>query len=210
MRVKFSDFYPYLEIENINDVIMEKLSILDILDMYKIEYARASSGSFSHKAICPFKIHKNGNESTPSFYVSVESNSYHCFGCQSNNDTIGFISQYEGCPREVAINKLCKIIGITKDTNVEDLKIVKKEKNDFRSIIEDFVFNAGVEIREFIKQVDKEDTRKKALKWADKQFKNLDEILDSEMNEAISIRSRDTHDKIKTNIIKLKDKYQIS
>ena len=56
--------------------ISEKVKIIDILDLLKIDYAKVSSGKFDYRARCPFQSHSNGNERTPSFYVSNNDNTY--------------------------------------------------------------------------------------------------------------------------------------
>lgn len=214
MEVKFSSFYSYLEIDNIKEIIIDKISILDILDRYKIDYVKSMSGNFTEKCICPMKIHKNGEEATPSFYISSETNSFYCFGCLSSGNVIKFVSQYEGCPHEIAITKLCKILGITKETNIDDIKIVKKEKNDFRFKVEDSVFNSGIMIRDFIKKIEDSVVHSRAVKWAEKQFKDLDEILNEiecnrEVKEDVVLKANNKYEKIKENINKLNIKYKI-
>lgn len=43
--------------------------------------------------LCPF--HKNGQERTPSFVI-YPNNTYHCFACQANGDSIDFVQRRQG------------------------------------------------------------------------------------------------------------------
>src|SRR5271168_3452102 len=155
MKKKWQSFIPWLEIENIREILLAKFSMTDILDMYDIDYVNSLNSNFTHKSICPF--HKDGNESTASFYISNDTNSAYCFACLTNADPIKFISMYEGMPQQEVINKLAKLMGITKDTNIDDFIFIKKERNDFRVHVEDNIFNSGILIRDFVKTIEKED-----------------------------------------------------
>jgi len=73
---------PWADIENIYEIILDKVNILDILDKYDIEYSKSFSGSFSHKLKCPLLSHLDGRERTASFFVSESNNSFYCFGCK--------------------------------------------------------------------------------------------------------------------------------
>ena len=61
--------------------IKERLSIADIIAPY-VKLTRAGK---SLVGLCPF--HK---EKTPSFHVSIDRGSYHCFGCGVGGDAFSF------------------------------------------------------------------------------------------------------------------------
>lgn len=44
---------------------------------------------YNRKVRCPF--HAGGNERTPSFWVYIETNSFHCFGCKVSGKPVDFI-----------------------------------------------------------------------------------------------------------------------
>ena len=68
-------------------LIKEKLDVVDFLRQY-IELKPAGK---NFKARCPF--HK---EKTPSFMISPERQSWHCFGaCNEGGDVIKFLMKYE-------------------------------------------------------------------------------------------------------------------
>lgn len=62
-------------------------SLEEIFKSYKIQL-----DSYNKKTVCPFKLHKNGRESSPSFVFYPESNSFYCFGCKSGTKPVDFVS----------------------------------------------------------------------------------------------------------------------
>ena len=51
--------------------------------------------------LCPFH-----EERTPSFHIYVEQNTYHCFGCGANGDSIRFVMEKENLPFVEAVRSL--------------------------------------------------------------------------------------------------------
>lgn len=95
--------------------IKARLSIVDVVGSYlKLE---KSGGNF--KAKCPFH-----NEKTPSFYVSPERESYHCFGCDKGGDIISFVEEIEGVDFIGALKILAEKAGV----KIDDFQ--KNEKSD--------------------------------------------------------------------------------
>lgn len=89
---------------NPKDQIKDTLSIVDVVSTYiRIE----KSGS-QYKARCPFH-----NERTPSFYVSPERKSYHCFGCGEHGDIFSFIEKIENIPFFEALKILADRSGVS-------------------------------------------------------------------------------------------------
>jgi len=84
--------------------IKDKLSIQDILSPY-MKLTRAGK---SLVGLCPF--HK---EKTPSFHVSVERNTWHCFGCGQGGDGFSFIEKIENVDFKGALKILADKAGVT-------------------------------------------------------------------------------------------------
>ncbi|MBU6214415.1 DNA primase [Patescibacteria group bacterium] len=84
--------------------IKERLSIQDIISPY-VKLARAGK---SLVGLCPF--HK---EKTPSFHVSPERGSWHCFGCGEGGDGFSFIEKIEGVDFKGALKILAEKAGVT-------------------------------------------------------------------------------------------------
>src|SRR3989338_9712637 len=84
--------------------IKERLSIQDIIAPY-VKLMRAGR---SLVGLCPF--HK---EKTPSFHVSLERGSWHCFGCGLGGDGFSFIEKVEGVDFKGALKLLAEKAGVT-------------------------------------------------------------------------------------------------
>ena len=101
--------------------IKDRLSIVDIVSPY-VKLTRAGK---SLRGLCPF--HK---EKTPSFHVSPERGTWHCFGCGLGGDGFSFIEKIEGVDFKGALKVLAEKAGVTieysKGGNREDTS--KKER----------------------------------------------------------------------------------
>ncbi len=84
--------------------IKERLSIQDIISPY-VKLHRAGR---SMVGLCPF--HK---EKTPSFHVSLERGTWHCFGCGLGGDGFSFIEKVEGVDFKGAMKILAEKAGVT-------------------------------------------------------------------------------------------------
>src|SRR3990167_1467849 len=84
--------------------IKERLGIQDIIAPY-VKLRRAGR---SLVGLCPF--HK---EKTPSFHVSLERGSWHCFGCGLCGDGFSFIEKVEGVDFKGALKLLAEKAGVT-------------------------------------------------------------------------------------------------
>ena len=83
--------------------IKERLTVQDIIAPY-VKLRRAGR---SLVGLCPF--HK---EKTPSFHVSLERGSWHCFGCGLDGDGFSFIEKVEGVDFKGALKILAEKAGV--------------------------------------------------------------------------------------------------
>lgn len=99
---------------NPKDQIKQTLSILDVVSTY----VRLEKAGSQYKGRCPFH-----NEKSPSFFVSPDRGTYHCFGCSSHGDIFSFVEKMESVPFFEALNILADRAGIK-------LAPYKKEQKD--------------------------------------------------------------------------------
>src|SRR3990167_7961363 len=83
--------------------IKDKLSIVDVVSQY-VKLERAGS---SLRARCPFHA-----ERTPSFHVSPDRGTYHCFGCNVGGDIFSFVEAIEGLDFKGALKVLAEKAGV--------------------------------------------------------------------------------------------------
>lgn len=83
--------------------VKDRLNILDVVSQY-VKITRAGT---VHKGLCPFHA-----ERTPSFIVSPDRGTYHCFGCGVGGDIFTFIEQIEGVDFKGALKMLAERAGV--------------------------------------------------------------------------------------------------
>lgn len=118
----FSEFINKLKLKN---------DIAEVLGSYlKLERRGAN-----YWACCPFH-----HEKTPSFSISPEG-FYHCFGCGTSGDVIGFIKEYENVDFMQAVQILAKRAGMEvpafDDKSAEETALKKKKKDRLLSLMHD-------------------------------------------------------------------------
>jgi DNA primase len=86
------------------DQIREKVDIVS----YVSEFVTLKRAGRNFAANCPFH-----SEKTPSFIVSPERQTWHCFGCHKGGDVFSFLMEYEHIDFPEALRLLAKRAGVT-------------------------------------------------------------------------------------------------
>ena len=86
------------------ELIKERLDIVDLVS----EYIPLKQSGTNWKTRCPFH-----QEKTPSFMVSRERQSWHCFGCSKGGDAFSFVEEIEGLTFPEALKLLAGKAGVT-------------------------------------------------------------------------------------------------
>jgi len=189
---------PWFEIERFPQLVESKINIIDVLGLLKLEYSQSRSGEFTHRMRCPFKIHADGEERTPSLFMSQDTNSFYCYGCHSHGTFINFIMYYLGCPYFKAIEWVVEATGMMGgdiQKALENLPI--RERMDPEKTIETWVFRIGNDVRNYLNSLKGKNKYNTELFWADtKIYPKLDYIMD-EFSDKDWERVKKYHDKIK-------------
>ncbi|HVW82777.1 MAG TPA: DNA primase, partial [Candidatus Paceibacterota bacterium] len=83
--------------------VKDRLTIVDVVG----QVVKLRKAGRSYVGLCPF--HK---EKTPSFHVSLERGSYHCFGCGEGGDIFSFVEKTEGVDFKGALKILAERAGV--------------------------------------------------------------------------------------------------
>jgi len=93
------------------DEVKSRLNIVDIIG----ERVTLKKAGRNFKGLCPFH-----REKTPSFMVSSERQSFHCFGCGKGGSVIDFVMEYEHVDFLEALEELARRAGITLTKRIGD------------------------------------------------------------------------------------------
>jgi DNA primase len=127
---------------NPKDQVKENLTITDVVSTY----IRLEKSGAQFRARCPFH-----NEKTPSFYVSPERKSFHCFGCQTHGDIFTFVEKIENIPFIEALKILADRAGVSlqnSEKNKEESRLITLLKDATEHLEKNF--QNSPEAREYI------------------------------------------------------------
>ncbi len=99
--------------------IRDRSDIVEVVSRY-IELRRVGS---NFRALCPFH-----QEKTPSFFVSPDRQSFHCFGCGKGGSVFDFVMEIEGVSFPEAVRTLGQQCGI--EVKVERIPEEERTKNE--------------------------------------------------------------------------------
>lgn len=103
-----------------NSFIEDLKSRINIVDLISRTQSLKKSGNH-YECCCPFH-----NEKTPSFKVSENRQTYHCFGCGESGDVINWMEEYNGCSFPEAIRELAGIAGVEVPRDADQSDELKK------------------------------------------------------------------------------------
>ena len=86
------------------DELRARLSLSDVVGR-KVSLKRRSGSEYA--GLCPFH-----NEKTPSFTVNDKKGFFHCFGCGTHGDAVGFVMKTEGLSFPESVEKLAREVGL--------------------------------------------------------------------------------------------------
>jgi len=81
--------------------------------------------------LCPFH-----NEKTPSFTVSDDKNFYHCFGCGSHGDVIGFVMEQDGLTFPEAVERMAVEAGLEVPVSTPQEREREKRRAELADVME--------------------------------------------------------------------------
>ena len=151
--------------------IKDRLSIVDVVS----QYTKLDRSGSSLRARCPFHAEK-----TPSFHVSPDRGTYHCFGCGVGGDIFSFVEAIEGLDFKGALKILAEKAGVP-------LVYEKPEKKDERDRLLELMEVATIfyssrltdEAKKYLKERGMEDATLQTFRvgWAGKEWEDLVKYL---------------------------------
>lgn len=116
--------------------LIERANTVPLTRIFKLYHLRIDD--HNRKITCPFKSHKGGRETTPSFWYYPETNSFRCYGCgvgHKHAHGCEFIAAMEGISRVKAANKILSLFAAEVD---EDRNLSPQDFSERMEIMMDF------------------------------------------------------------------------
>ncbi|HXK36723.1 MAG TPA: DNA primase [Candidatus Paceibacterota bacterium] len=159
--------------------VKSRLDIVDVISGY-LKLRKAGSG---WKARCPFH-----NEKTPSFHISPERQTWHCFGCNKGGDLFSFVQEIDGLDFPEALRILAARAGVPLPEHGPEDRAERQQRRRLLQVLdlsEKFFAKqlwhgtAGAKALAYLKGRGMEDATVQAWKlgWAPNDWRALTEFL---------------------------------
>ncbi len=175
-----------------SDTVEQIKSRLDIVDVIS-GYLKLKKAGANYKARCPFH-----NEKTPSFHISPERQSWHCFGCNKGGDMFSFVQEIEGIDFVESLRILAGKAGVQMQERRPEDERTKSQRQVLLAIaelsakfFEKQLWNgtAGTKALEYLRERGMSDDTIRAwrLGWAPNDWRALTTFLTGQNHQSGSI-----------------------
>lgn len=106
--------------------VNSKINLLKIAKQQGIILSPTHKIDWAHKACCPFPDHR---DSSPSFYINIQTNTFHCFGCSRK----GGVCQFLACLQKKQTIDIAK--ELIEKGEVEIVELVKEAQQSYYDLI---------------------------------------------------------------------------
>jgi DNA primase len=130
-----------------DEIIQQIRNRADIVDVIGSYLPLKRAGSNRHKALCPFH-----NEKTPSFVVSSDRQTFHCFGCQKGGDIFRFVMEKESIDFPNAIHMLADKYNIVIPETAPDSNHYPETKQTGPNIKKERLYKLNEELALFFEE----------------------------------------------------------
>ncbi len=101
---------------NVADVV-SKVDLVTLAWEYGLDLLPQNNGDYI--CLCPF----HNDSETPSMRFYVQTNTFHCFGCQAGASVFEFVMRMDNIEFPAALHKLAERVGYTGTYSIRDLNI---------------------------------------------------------------------------------------
>ena len=163
--------YSLQELTAAREMLYQTITFLDVTKGHLRNVMPVWHSDFTHKCSCPF--HSNGEERTPSFYLSEKTKAYHCFSCSAHGSLISFLSIIQGKPWEFIVRDFLlgsKISG----KDIDNIETTSHSYVDFT----DISMELNVMLRKHLESCKSKENYAAECEWVDGVFDRIDVRFD--------------------------------
>ncbi len=130
--------------------LINRANTVPLVKLFKQYTVRLDS--YNRKTTCPFKSHKGGRETTPSFWYYPDTNTFYCFGCKKGTRPCDFVAEMNRSTKVQAAHKLLEMF----ESDVDEDNIYDRES--FSKMLE-IMMDFSNTVREFYQTYPTEEAR---------------------------------------------------